>query len=109
MRKGMIFAVVATLGGCSYVDSYEEAVYDRAPLYCYQSLAAVECYRTPDQTDEQRLVNYFGPHPSLHERRLVEKPKLFAPPPVSRWIKDEEPVPQAATESKPVKGAKQAE
>lgn len=109
MRKGMILAVAAVLSGCSYVDSYEQAVHDREPLYCYQSLAAVECYRTPDQTDERRLVNYFGPHPSRHERRVVEKPKLFAPPPVAKWIKDEEPVPQAATESKPVKAAKPVE
>ncbi len=109
MHKAMILAVAAVLSACSYVDSYEEAVHDRAPLYCYQSLAAVECYRTPNQTDEQRLVNYFGPHPSHHERRVMEKPKLFAPPPISNWVKDEEPVPQAARESKPVKGAKPAE
>ena len=108
MHKGMIFVVAAALGGCSYVDSYEEAVYDREPLYCYQSLASVECYRTPDQTDEKRLVNYFGPHPSRHERHLNEKPKLTAPPPISKWVKDTEPVPRAAGESKPVKASKPA-
>ncbi|MDP6173478.1 MAG: hypothetical protein QGF09_04850 [Rhodospirillales bacterium] len=108
MRKGVILATAAVLSGCSYVDSYEEAVHDREPIYCYQSLAAVECYRTPDHTDEKRLVNYFGPHPSRHERQETEEPKLKAPPPISKWVKDTEPVPRAAGESKPVKASKPA-
>lgn len=94
MRKSFILAAVLALGGCGYVDSYEEAVYDREPIYCYQSLAGVECFKEPNPTDEKRLVNYFGPHPSRYARAERVEPKLVAPPPVAFWVKDPEPVPE---------------
>tara|TARA_B100000315_G_scaffold260553_1_gene322849 strand:+ start:3113 stop:3574 length:462 start_codon:yes stop_codon:yes gene_type:complete len=89
-------ALVLFLGGCGYVDAYEEAVYEHEPVYCYQSLAAVQCFKEPQHTDKQRLVNYYGPHPSrADEPDAPEVPELQAPTEsVSKWVKDPEPVPQ---------------
>ena len=65
LRK-VIFAatLVAGLSACGAVDKYESQVSDWEPVYCYQSLAAVQCYRQPKYSDQLRLVNYYGPHPS---------------------------------------------
>jgi hypothetical protein len=89
-------ALVLFLGGCGYVDAYEEAVYDREPVYCYQSLAAVQCFKEPQHTDRQRLVNYYGPHPSrADEPDAPEVPELQVPTEeIEKWVKDPEPVPQ---------------
>jgi hypothetical protein len=89
-------ALVLFLGGCGYVDAYEEAVYDHEPVYCYQSLAAVQCFKEPQHTDRQRLVNYYGPHPSrADEPDAPEVPELQAPTEeIEKWVKDPEPVPQ---------------
>ena len=89
-------ALVLFLGGCGYVDAYEEAVYDHEPVYCYKSLAAVQCFKEPQHTDKQRLVNYYGPDPSrADEPDPVEVPELQAPTEeIGKWVKDPEPVPQ---------------
>ena len=89
-------ALVLFLGGCGYVDAYEEAVYDHEPVYCYQSLAAVQCFKEPQHHDKLRLVNYYGPHPSrADEPDQPDVPELQAPTnSVDKWVKDPEPVPQ---------------
>ena len=88
-------ALVLFLGGCGYVDAYEEAVYDHEPVYCYQSLAAVQCFKEPQHHDKLRLVNYYGPHPSrADEPDQPDVPELQAPTnSVDKWVKDPEPVP----------------
>ena len=95
--KKLIFAavVLATLAACGHVDEYERQVYDREPVYCYKSLAGTQCYREPKHSDERRLVNYFGPHPSRYEKSEVEPaPALQAPEMVNYWVKDPEPIPR---------------
>ncbi len=96
MNKKLLAAVgLLCLGGCGYVDAYEEAVSEYEPLYCYQSIGAVECFKEPKFEDSRRLVNYFGPHPSRYDPpEKPEKPELSAPKPVSYWVKDPEPIPQ---------------
>lgn len=90
-------AYLLLLGGCGFVNSYEEAVYDHEPVYCYQSLAAVECFTEPHHTDKKRIVNYYGPHPSRYdEPDEPDVPELQAPKAIERWVKDPEPVPQPA-------------
>ena len=32
-----------------------------APIYCYQTLGAVDCYNTPKPAYRNRLVGYYGP------------------------------------------------
>lgn len=86
--------LVAVLGGCSFVDRYEEQVHGMEPIYCYQSLGGVECLREPYRRDDRRLVNYFGPHPSRTEAPKPQKIKHFAPAPVGFWVKDPEPIPE---------------
>jgi hypothetical protein len=95
MHKAFITAgLVLFLSGCGYVDAYEEAVYEYKPVYCYQSLAAVQCFNEPQHDDKRRLVNYYGPHPSRSDAPdQPDIPKLKAPTKsVDKWIKDPEPV-----------------
>ena len=81
-------ALVLFLGGWGYVDAYEEAVYDHESVYCYQSLAAVQCFKEPQHTDKQRLVNYFGPHPSRADE--PDEPEVSELQPltesVDKWV-----------------------
>ena len=91
-------AATLFLSSCSgYVDRYEEQVVKRDPIYCYKSLAATTCYEEPHEVDGARLVNYFGPHPSRHEKKPEETVSQPVPPPsISYWVKDPEPIPRAA-------------
>jgi len=85
------------LSACGYVDGYEEQVYDKEPVYCYKSLAATECFNEPYHRDKRRLVNYFGPHPSRYDAPPEpEAPNLQPPAAVDYWVKDPEPIPEAA-------------
>ena len=89
--------LLALLGGCSYVDTYEEAVYDLEPSYCYQSIGGVECFREPFHRDERRLVNYFGKHPSRYDKPEPPEKAIHTPPEmVNYWVKDAEPIPRPA-------------
>ncbi len=94
-RNAMILGVAGLLSACGSIDQYEAQVKDFEPIYCYQSLAGTECYRTPYHRDERRLVNYFGPHPSRYEKpEPPVVPPLKAPETVNYWVKDPEPVPR---------------
>ena len=53
-------ALFGLLGGCGYVDAYEEAVYDEEPIYCYKSLANVECFKEPH--DRDRAIHTLSSH-----------------------------------------------
>lgn len=97
MLKKLLFvtAFAIGLGACSYVDDYERHVTDLEPVYCYKSLAATSCYRTPKHADALRLVNYFGPHPSRYDApEPPRQPLLVAPEMVNYWVKDPEPLPR---------------
>lgn len=91
-------AAVATLAaGCNHVDQYEAAVYDYEPVYCYKTLAGVQCYDTPEHRDERRIVNYYGPHPSRYEKEWKQPERGIAPPPpVDYFVRDPDPIPEAA-------------
>lgn len=97
MQKNiMSVGFILALSGCGFVDSYEKAVYDFEPLYCYQSLASVECFRQPNHADKLRLVNYYGPHPSRYDApEPAPVPELKSPPAVPFWVRDPEPVPES--------------
>ena len=89
----MLGGLSCLLGGCGYVDAYEEAVYDEEPIYCYQSLANVECYKEPNHRDKRRMVNYYGPQPTRYdESDTLEMPELAAPEEIEYWVKDPEPM-----------------
>lgn len=95
--KKIIFsaALFTGLAACGHVDEYERQVYDQEPVYCYKSLAGTQCYREPKHSDERRLVNYFGPHPSRYEKpEAAPEPTYKAPEMVNYWVKDPEPVPR---------------
>tara|TARA_R110001599_G_scaffold122268_1_gene294033 strand:- start:248 stop:802 length:555 start_codon:yes stop_codon:yes gene_type:complete len=90
-----VFSGVLT--GCGYVDEYERQVHAWEPVYCYQSLGAAECYRTPKHADARRLVSYYGPHPSRYEAPpALTLPTPKAPVMVNYWVKDPEPTPRPA-------------
>lgn len=64
MRKFLILtAAMLVLGACE-----RKSISDCKPLYCYQSIGAVQCFSTPNHRDEKRLVNYCGPHPDSYEK-----------------------------------------
>ncbi len=98
MRKTWFLSVVPfALAACGYASEYEEAVYEYNPVYCYQSLGAVRCFASPNHRDERRLVNYYGPHPSRYDRpEPPPVPELSAPPAIDFYVRDQEPVPEAA-------------
>lgn len=95
--KLILVAVSVLLAACGYVSEYEKAVHDWEPVYCYKSLAGVQCYDTPYHRDERRLVNYYGPDPSRYERpEPAPRPELSPPPPVDFYVRDPEPIPEPA-------------
>ncbi len=95
---GLFGLLGASLGACGYVDRYEEQVSGLEPTYCYRSIGAVRCYKEPKHREAKRLVNYFGPHPSRYDKPAPPKPRFAyqAPPPVAFYVRDPEPVPEAA-------------
>ena len=96
-----VIAPAALLAACGYVSEYEKAVYDYEPIYCYQSLAGIQCFDKPNHRDEKRLVNYFGPHPSRYDKPDVpEATPIAAPEMVNYWVKDPEPIPRPAPTGK---------
>ena len=75
------FAILGLSGCVSYESAYEKAIYDDEPVYCYQSLGAVDCYRKPYRRDDARLVNYYGPAPArTRPPKLPPAAELQAPP-----------------------------
>ncbi len=96
MRTSLVLlASSVLLAACGYESRYEEMVYDYEPVYCYQSIGAVQCYETPKHGDEARLVNYYGPAPSRYDRPAAPPAAKLKPPPgIDYFVKDPEPVPQ---------------
>ncbi len=92
-----VIAPTALLAACGYVSEYEKAVYDYEPVYCYQSLAGIQCFDKPNHRDEKRLVNYYGPAPSRFDRPKPPAPAVHqAPPAVDFYVRDREPIPEPA-------------
>jgi hypothetical protein len=92
-----VIAPAALLAACGYVSEYEKAVYDYEPIYCYQSLAGIQCFDKPNHRDEKRLVNYYGPAPSRFDRPEPPAPAVHhAPPAVDFYVRDREPIPEPA-------------
>ena len=96
MKKPLAFlALPAILSACGYVSKYEEGVYDYEPVYCYQSIGAIQCFDAPNFRDEKRLVNYYGPAPERYDRPdPPPAPNLMAPPAVNFYVRDPEPIPR---------------
>lgn len=93
--RALVCMLVTALAGCtSYESAYERSVYAYEPVYCYQSLGAVSCYRQPQQRDARRLVNYYGPGPSKYPQpEPVEKAEGAPLPKIGRYSLDPEPDP----------------
>jgi hypothetical protein len=95
-RVAGVCLIAALAAACGYESAYEEAVSDYEPIYCYQHLGGISCYRTPLFRDQRRIVNYYGPAPSRYDPpKPPPAPRLAAPPPVDRFHRDPEPVPGA--------------
>jgi len=90
-----VLAVLALSGCTSYESAYERAVYDDEPVYCYQSLGGVDCYRTPNRRDDTRLVNYYGPAPSRTPPPKQPKAVAPQPPPAGEGAVQARPLPAA--------------
>ena len=96
MRNSLVLlAASALLAACGYESKYEEMVYDYEPVYCYQSIGAVQCHQTPKHRDQARLVNYYGPAPGRYDKPAPpRRTKPMPPPEIDYFVKDPEPVPQ---------------
>ena len=66
-----LISVALVLSACKQKSAYEAAVGDIEPVYCYKSLAGVQCSQKPSFRDERQMVNYFGAAP-----RRFGRPKL---------------------------------
>ena len=61
-------ASAALLSSCgSDLLSYEEAVEDWEPIYCYRTIGDADCYALPVPGEERRLVNFYGPPPRSYD------------------------------------------
>ena len=90
-----LLALPVILSACSYVSEYEKGVYDYEPVYCYQSIGAIQCFDAPRFRDEKRLVNYYGPAPERYDRPdPPPEPNLAPPPGVNYYVRDPEPIPR---------------
>jgi hypothetical protein len=91
-----LFAITL-LAACSNMTQYEQQVEDFEPVYCYKSIGSVQCYKEPKYSDSRRLVNFYGPAPRTYD--APDAPDYAAPKApkmIDYWVKDPEPVPQAA-------------
>lgn len=80
-----VLAIALNATACvRYESAYERAVYDDEPVYCYQRLGGVDCYRTPYARDRRVLVNYYGPAPSKYPQPVVEVAEPQPPPPAEK-------------------------
>jgi hypothetical protein len=82
------------------------------PLYCYKTLARVDCFATPlDRTQNDRIVGYYGPRPgrpvlvpvavpSAKNGTVIDHPPLAAP----REAIESEPLPAAPAAAPPTTG-----
>ena len=98
MRRLTTAAALAALMGASGCALSEILAGDDGrktePLYCYQALVGVDCYKTPNHRDERRLLSYTGPAPETYAKPPPQpEPQLFAPEMVNYYVKDLEPVP----------------
>ena len=92
IRIGEVVVVLGLLCGCGSADSYKQTNKDEKPIYCYQSLAGVECFKKPNHRDKRRIVKYYGPHPTKYtEPKPINIPELKAPKEINYWVKDPEP------------------
>jgi hypothetical protein len=83
LLRGLACAVaVGSMAGCAgYESAYEKGVYAYEPIYCYRTLADIDCLRAPDLRAERRLVNYYGPSPRRAPRPAPSPPARLDPPP----------------------------
>ena len=96
LKKILGLITVLLVAACSNMTEYERQVADWEPVYCYKSLASVQCYKEPKHSDSRRLVNFYGPAPREYD--APEPPELSKTQPpkmISTWVKDPEPVPEA--------------
>lgn len=79
-------ALAVAVVGCGEKDTpYVAAIRDELPVYCYQTLAGVDCYAKPNFRDERQLVNFYGPPPRDFERPRPPAPARLDPPPEVDW------------------------
>jgi hypothetical protein len=94
----LLIMLILGLAACtSYESQYEKSVYHLEPIYCYQTIGAVDCRREPHARDTDRLVNYYGPAPSKHDPPDPPRLSPLRPPPDgSGYWRDPEPIPGPA-------------
>jgi hypothetical protein len=68
MSRALLCLVMLGLAACAGRDQVDPVAAARngtpiLPTYCYKTLAQVDCYAEPLESEVRRLVNYDGPPP----------------------------------------------
>ena len=96
--------MIGVINGCANqrIDSKESL--NQEPMYCYQTLAAVQCYKNPHPVDSDRLVYSRGDAPRKEPKRKNSVGDFLKPPTKKngRWVKDPEPLPMPRIREKGV-------
>ncbi len=72
MVRGLFVLGLLVMTGCAQQSSSQigtvipsaQNVGPILPSYCYKTLASVDCYAQPIESEARRLVNYQGPPPA---------------------------------------------
>lgn len=93
MRPFIAGCLVLALAACGRPDPpYVAAVRREQPIYCYRTLAGVDCYARPFFRDERQFINHFGPPPHEFERpKPPPAVRLMPPPEVDHYCRVAEP------------------
>jgi hypothetical protein len=94
--------MMGVINGCAKQRIVSTENLNQEPMYCYQTLAAIQCYKDPHPADSDRLVYSRGDPPNK-ELELTNPIGDFLKPPTEkngRWIKDPEPLPMPRVREK---------
>jgi hypothetical protein len=104
LRLLMLLGIIGVINGCANPKIVSKETLNQDPMYCYQTLAAVQCYKDPHPVDYDRLV-YSRGDASSKEPKSANSIGDFLKPPTKkngRWVKDPEPLPMPRIREKGV-------
>ncbi|MEE2745944.1 MAG: hypothetical protein VX617_03570 [Pseudomonadota bacterium] len=93
LKVSLLAYFIVLVGSCTQYNPKQVSIIDvEKPIYCYQSLASVECFAKPNDRDKLRIINFYGPRPSEnHKSKPKGAIKIKAPEEIDFWVKDPEP------------------
>ena len=95
LRLLILLSTIGVINGCANQRMVSNENLNQKPMYCYQTLAAVQCYKDPHPVDYDRLVYSRGDSPRGEPESANSVGDFLKPPTEKngRWVKDPEPLP----------------